>query len=82
MQLSDDTIRGIVSDEANIPLEALGGDVRLSSLGIASLDLIGVSFVIEDRFDLVLDPDGLTEDSTVGDLIGKVQALAAAKTAA
>ena len=79
VHISQEAICEIISNEANVPVEALKEDVRLASLDIASLDLIGVSFVIEDRFGLVLNPDGLTEQSTVGDLIGQIQALAAVK---
>ena len=76
MTITPEDILNIITDEANVPIEDLKLDAKLSSLGIASLDVIGISFTLEDRFDVILDPSELTEESTVGDIVMKVQALA------
>ena len=82
MEITAEEIYGIVTEEANVPRESLQDDAQLASLGIASLDVIGISFLLEDRFGLVLDPNDLTVTSTVGDLVEKIQGLAKAKSPA
>ena len=79
MAITQEEIYNVIVEEANVSIEALVDDTPLASLGIASLDVIGISFILEDRYGLILDPNAISPTSTVGDLVRGIQALEQAK---
>jgi acyl carrier protein len=63
-QLQDLLISGYKLTREQLPLEA-----SLDSLGIDSLGLIEMMFLVEDRFGIVLPDDHTTDFKTVEDVV-------------
>jgi acyl carrier protein len=64
--------RDVLGDDAPVltPAARLGDD----GLGVESLDLIEIVMVLEERYDLRLEPSVLRDVRTVGDLIDLILA--------
>jgi acyl carrier protein len=52
-----------------------------ADLDIASLDIISVSFAIEDKFGLVVEPEAFADCTCLGDVVSMIQAQGVAKAA-
>ena len=75
---SDDELFDVISKEALVDRAILNRDAELEDLGIASLDVISVLFEVEERFGIVVEADELSDCKTLGQLIDKLKARAAA----
>jgi acyl carrier protein len=65
----------ILSAETRVPLDRLGENAPLDTLGIASLDLVQAIFALETHFNIelpVAENRAGTEFVTVGDLVKHV----------
>lgn len=61
---------------------ASGSDMltlRLSTLGLDSLDFMELLNDVEEKFDIRIEDDSVTDHTTVAELIARVEALVAAK---
>lgn len=74
MEISEADILAVFESETNVDGSRLTPSATLQSLDIASLDLIGVSFALEDKFGLVLDASEFADCATLGDAVEKIQA--------
>jgi acyl carrier protein len=81
VDISEAEILAIFESETSVDASRLVPSATLESLDIASLDLIGVSFEIEDKFGLVLDADSFSGCATLGDAVAMIQAAGRAKAA-
>ncbi len=78
MKISNEDILDIFSEETSVDRSRLTPDATLKSLDIASLDIISVSFAIEDKFGMIIDADAFAGCTTLQDVIDMIQAQAAA----
>lgn len=73
----EERVRGLVAQATSLhePLEAIGGDDRLSDVGVDSLGLIRLIVAIEREFDFDFDDEGLgfSNSDRFGDLIAYVE---------
>ncbi len=69
MALTADDVLEAISSETTIDRARLAPDATLESLDIASLDIIGVAFAIEDRFGLTVDQEDFKGARTVSDFV-------------
>ncbi len=77
MKISNEDILDIFAEETSVDRARLTPDATLKSLDIASLDIISVSFAIEDKFNLIIDADAFAGCATLKDVIEMIQAQAA-----
>jgi acyl carrier protein len=75
---SDDELFDVVAKEALVDRALLSRDAILEDLGIASLDVISVLFEVEERFGIVVEESELRDCKTLGQLMDKLTAQAAA----
>jgi acyl carrier protein len=75
---SDDELFDVVAKEALVDRALLSRDAVLEDLGIASLDVISVLFEVEERFGIVVEESELRDCKTLGQLMDKLTAQAAA----
>jgi len=80
----EDTIQSFVLT-ALTRLEAAGADdasllnLRLSTLGLDSLDFMELLNDVEERFDVTIEDDAVTGQNTVAEFIAAIEALVAAR---
>lgn len=77
MKISNEDILDIFAEETSVERARLTPDATLKSLDIASLDIISVSFAIEDKFGLIVDADAFAGCATLQDVIEMIQTQAA-----
>jgi acyl carrier protein len=68
------TLLDIVSEEGLVAREGLTAESRLADLGIPSLEMVNILFVVEDRFGVRVETDELAEATTIQDLLDVVTA--------
>lgn len=71
-----------VARAKRIALEGIGPETTFESLGLDSLDMINVSFEIEEHFHVEIPDDALSSIRTMDDMARGVAALVAAKATA
>ena len=76
-QLQDLLIGGYKLTREQLPPEA-----PLNSLGIDSLGLIEMMFLVEDRFGIVLPDDHTTDFKTIDDVVNYIDKVLVAKSGA
>lgn len=81
MKISNEDILDIFAEETSVDRARLTPEATLKSLDIASLDIISVSFAIEDKFGLIVDADAFAGCATLQDVIEMIQTQAAAPAA-
>ena len=72
----EEEIYDIVSDKADVPREKLEREARLDDLEIESLDIVEITFAIEERFDIQIPynaNDQEMEFETVGHVVDAVK---------
>jgi len=80
----EDTIQSFVLT-ALTRLEAAGADdasllnLRLSTLGLDSLDFMELLNDVEERFDVTIEDDAVTGQNTAAEFIAAIEALVAAR---
>jgi len=72
------TIIAIIADEARIEADKLEPEATLDSLGIASLDVMSVLFVIEEKFDVIIQQEDIAATDTLGQFVDVIFAKVAA----
>lgn len=73
MDISEAEILAVFESETSVDASRLVPSATLESLDIASLDLIGVSFALEDKFGLILDAASFADCKTLGDAVKMIQ---------
>jgi acyl carrier protein len=79
MAVTADDVLSIIADEVPIERSHLDPKATLDSLNIASLDMISVTFALEDRFGLVVEQSDVKDAKTLQDFVDIV--LSKAQTA-
>ena len=82
MDISEADILSVFEEETNVERSRLQPSATLASLDIASLDIIGVSFAIEDKFGVIVDAEAFAGCKDLADVVKMIQATARAETAA
>ena len=82
MDISEADILAVFEEETNVDSAKLQPSATLASLDIASLDLIGVSFALEDKFGVLLEADAFSSCANLGEVVTMIQAAARAKASA
>jgi acyl carrier protein len=77
VKITAEDILAIFAEEANIEMDRLQPSSTMESLGIASLDIISVSFAIEDKYGVIIDAEAFAKCSHLQDVIEMIQAQAA-----
>jgi acyl carrier protein len=81
VDISEAEILEVFESETSVDASQLVPSATLQSLDIASLDLIGVSFALEDKFGLILDAAAFADCKTLDDAVKMIQAAGREKTA-
>ncbi len=74
MALDRESVMEIIASESGIEQEKLREDAKLADLDISSIDLASAIFTIEEKLGVVIEPDDIPRDSTLGELIDIVLA--------
>jgi acyl carrier protein len=69
MTLSRQSIIEIVAEESGLDEGKLREDAKLSDLDISSIDLASAIFTIEEKLGVVIEPDDIPREATLGELI-------------
>ncbi len=71
-----ETVRTLLAEHTDEPrlFDANPSEVSLQSLGIPSVEMIGIIVDLEDRFDCMIDESRLYEISTLADLVRFIEA--------
>jgi acyl carrier protein len=71
----------LVSGSKRIPPETISSTTSFESLGVDSLDLINLSFEVEEAFDVQIPDESLSSIHTLDDMARGVVALLSSKPA-
>ncbi|MGC1304701.1 MAG: phosphopantetheine-binding protein [Caulobacteraceae bacterium] len=74
MAVTADQVLDVISKEVPIDREKLDPAATLAQLDIASLDMITVTFALEDQFGVVVEQSDFADTKTVQDFIDVVVA--------
>ena len=74
MTVTADQVLDVISQEVPIDREKLDPAATLEQLDIASLDMISVTFALEDQFELVVEQTDFADCKTVQDFVDMVVA--------
>ncbi|MGC1303810.1 MAG: acyl carrier protein [Caulobacteraceae bacterium] len=73
MDVSEEDILSIFTAETGVERARLLPTATLASLDIASLDIIGVSFAIEDKYGVVVDAEAFVGCETLQDAVDMIR---------
>lgn len=76
MAATPDEILDVLAKETGIDRSGLRLDATFAELDVSSLDFVSAIFMLEEKFDIAIEPDSLGPTSTVNDLIALVSAQA------
>jgi acyl carrier protein len=66
----------IIAEELDVSLRCIKDDTSIQEdLGADSLDVINIVMTIENKFNIEIDADTLTEFNTVGDIVNKLSTI-------
>lgn len=68
MKATEDDLLDVLSQEALIERAKLTRDATLENLGVDSLDMISMLFVLEERYGVVIEEGDMPQMSTLGEL--------------
>lgn len=75
---TDDQLFDLIAQEALLERAALTRESSLEDVGMTSLDVISVLFEVEDKYGIQMEESELEGAKTLGDLMDKLKAKAAA----
>ena len=73
MAVSDEEILALVAQESGLPRERLDMDARLGTLDISSIDMVSLLFEVEDRYGVEIEPEQVTPEMTLGELVNRIR---------
>lgn len=73
MAMSDEEILALVAQESGLPRDRLDMDARLGTLDISSIDLVSLLFEVEDRYGVEIEPEQVTPEMTLGELVNRIR---------
>ena len=76
MAVTADQVLDLIAEEVPTDRAKLDPSRTLEELDIASLDIISVTFALEDQMGVVVEQSDLTEAKTLGDFVNVVLAKA------
>ncbi|AKR54362.1 hypothetical protein XM25_00790 [Devosia sp. H5989] len=68
-----DRVRAVIAEDLGKSIDEIQPDKTFEDLGCDSMDLLSSLFALEGEFDVEIGEDGPTMNSTVGDLINRVE---------
>ncbi len=72
-----DEIIALVSKETGLPEDRLVPEATLATLDISSLDLVSLLFEVEDRYGIEIQPEELSRETTLRQLLERIGVTAA-----
>lgn len=77
--MDDHRARSIIADHFHIPLERVRDQAEFVALGADSLDMVSLTMLFEEEFDIHIPEDAAENCATVGDALAMLKdSLAAA----
>ncbi|WP_232468748.1 acyl carrier protein [Croceicoccus marinus] len=73
MAMSDEEIMAMVAQESGLPRARLDMDARLGTLDISSIDMVSLLFEVEDRYGVEIEPEQVTPEMTLGELVNRIR---------
>ena len=70
-----DAVIMAISKQKGLDSSSIGLNASLSALGVTSLDAISIVYDIEDRFDIEVPNEMLTDLESVQDIVNKLSTL-------
>lgn len=67
-----DEVIALIARETGLPPERLHPDATLATLDISSIDMVSMLFELEDKFGVEVDPEELTRETTVRQLLERI----------
>ena len=71
--MSDEEILALVAQESGLPRERLDMDAQLGTLDISSIDMVSLLFEVEDRYGVEIEPEQVTPEMTLGELVNRIR---------
>lgn len=81
MKITEQEVLEIFAEETSVDPARLVPSATLKDLDIASLDIISVSFAIEDKFGVIIDAQAFADCARLQDAVEMIQAQAASTAA-
>ncbi len=72
MTITRDAVIDVIAEESGLDRSKLTTDAKLVDLDISSIDLASAIFTIEERFGVLVEPDDISRDATLGELVDLV----------
>lgn len=69
MTITRDAVIDVIAEESGLDRSKLTTDAKLVDLDISSIDLASAIFTIEERFGVLIEPDDIARDATLGELV-------------
>ncbi|WP_404479565.1 acyl carrier protein [Novosphingobium sp. BL-52-GroH] len=70
--MNHDDVMALIAKETGLPLEQLRPEATLATLDISSLDLVSLLFELEDRYGVEIEPEELSRETTLGQLLERI----------
>ena len=71
--MNDDEIVALIAQETGLPQDRLDMDAQLKTLDISSIDMVSLLFEVEDRYGVEIEPEQVSPDMTLGQLIQRIR---------
>lgn len=75
MTVSREAVIKIIADESGLDPAKLVPEASLTDLDISSIDVASAMFALEEEFGIVIEPDDISRDFTLGQFIDHVMSL-------
>lgn len=75
MTVSREAVMKIIADESGLDPAKLVPEASLTDLDISSIDVASAMFALEEEFGIVIEPDDISRDFTLGQFIDHVMSL-------
>lgn len=75
MPTPDDEILDLISREIMVDRARLVPSATVENLGIDSIGFVSVVFAVEEKYDVVIEPEKLSDAKTLGDLVDRLKTL-------
>jgi len=66
---TDDILEVIESAEVVVDTKSLQNDIKLTDQGVDSLDIVNIYLLLEEKFDIKIPDEDLSQVTTVNDIV-------------
>lgn len=71
--MTDEELIELIAQETSLQPESLDREATIATLDISSLDLVSLLFELEDRYGIEIEPEDISPDMTLGELIQRIR---------